>query len=67
MRDNAKKIAVVVGLIGAFALGVALGKDVGRSNAILQDLEREKATQAYADCILLRGKQSCPMPSELSR
>lgn len=66
MTNLARAAAVVVGLVGAFGLGVVVGKDAGRDSAILEDLNRDKATQAYVDCILIRGKEACPKPPELS-
>lgn len=61
-----EKLAVVAGLVGAFALGGVMGNDAGRSSMILEDLERDSTLQGYADCILLRGKEACPKPPGLS-
>ena len=66
MVTGREKFAVTAGLVGAFALGGVLGNDAGRSSMILEDLGRDSALRAYADCILLRGKEACPKPPELS-
>ena len=56
----------MAGVVGAFALGGVLGEDAGRTKMTWENLERDSALQAYADCILLRGKEACAKPPELS-
>jgi hypothetical protein len=67
LGDWVKAAAIIGGFFLAFALGVFFGKDIGRTNMIFENLERDRATQAWVDCIILRGKDACPQPPELSQ
>lgn len=66
MKGLQMAASILLGLFVAFVFGFAMGKEAGRADMILEDMARDRALQAYVDCILLRGKDLCPKPPGIS-